>query len=502
MSSVAGQIIKGSLWLSGARAIVNALGWASTIVLARLLTPDDFGLVAIGTTIQAIIMAVTEMSLAQALVHHRAPDDDHLNTAWTLGFLRGLVIAAMLALAAHPLALLYEDPRLEWVIYAIAFGVFLGGLSNPRRVMLQRQLIFWQDFLLNVGMRLATVIVSIGVAVYYRNYWALILGGMAGQLVGLAISYMIMPFLPRFGLRHARELWSFSFWLTLGQTVNTINWRFDQLLIGKLLGRSELGYYSVGDNLAQMPTREATNPLRLTLFPAFSRISDDPARLRAAYQRAQGLITAMALPVGVGFALVAEPLVRVAMGDKWLPAVPIIQALSSIFAFQTFGSVVQPLAMSLGATKNLFHRDLWVFFVRLPIILTGLFFGGLPGLVVARMVSGTVSTIMNMELVRRLSGLGLRTQFGSNLRTLGAIAVMIVGVTACRRLAFTAAHPGPLYLISEVVILAATGAILYLGSHWLFWRLQGYPQGPEKEVRDLLGQALARLRRPQPLRSR
>ena len=159
----------GSAWITGARVTINAIGFISTIVLARILTPADFGLVALGTSFLAIITAVTDMSLTQALVHHRAPQDDHFHTAWTLNACRGLALAAAMCAAGRPLAALYDEPRLEWLLYALALSVVIGGLTNPRIVMLSKKLIFWQDFLLSVSERLVAVVVSITIALYVRS---------------------------------------------------------------------------------------------------------------------------------------------------------------------------------------------------------------------------------------------------------------------------------------------------------------------------------------------
>jgi len=477
--------------------ITNALGWISTIVLARLLTPDDFGLVAIGASIQAILLAVTELSLSQALIQHRAPEDDHIHTAWTLGLIRATALAVILALASYPLSVLYGDVRLNWVINTTAFSVFLTGFSNARIVLMQRQLIFWQDFLLGISGRLVSVIVAIAIAVIYHSFWALLLGGIAAQIVNVLLSYMVIPYRPRFSLRHTRQLWSFSVWLTLGQAMNTINWRADQLLVGHSLGKAELGYYSVGDNLAQMPTREATAPLRQTLFPAFSQISDDPDRLRAAYQRAQGLLTAAALPVGVGIALVAHPVVQLAMSEKWLPVVPVIQALSTVFALQTMGTMVQPLGMALGATKTLFKRDVHLFIVRLPIIITAMLVWGLPGLIMARVFTGLYGMLISMTLVRQLTDLSLPQQFGVNKRSLIAILIMAVGVSLAHRFLLPPGGDSVLLLLVQIFSRAAIGAVLYLGGSWLLWRLEGRPRGPEQEVADLLAKFIQRMKKRQ-----
>lgn len=144
----------------------------------------------------------------------------------------------------------------------------------------------------------------------------------------------------------------------MAQPVNTLNWRFDHLVIGYFLGNVPLGYYSVGDNLTASPTRAAITPVAQTLFPAMARLTGDVQHLRQAYQRAQSLMLAVALPLGCGFAIVAEPLVLLTMGEKWSHAITIIQLLAAIFALQTLSSAVQPLAMAMGQTRMLFNRDL------------------------------------------------------------------------------------------------------------------------------------------------
>jgi len=493
VSSVAGRMMRGSAWITGARVAINLIGFVSTLVLARILTPADFGLVALGTTILVIVTAVTDMSLAQALIHHQNPEDDHFHTAWTLNACRGLVLAALMAAAAHPLAALYTEPRLEGLIYALAFSVLVGGLTNPRIILLSKQLVFWQDFLLSVSERLVAVVVSIGVALYFRSYWALVAGAVAGQFAAVIISYAIVPFRPKMVWNRARELWSFSIWLTLGQAMNTINWRFDQLLIGHYLGRSILGAYAVGDNLAQIPTREAIAPLTHTLFPAFSRIADDKARLAAGYERAQGLVTAIALPVGVGFGLLAEPMVLAMMGEKWRAAIPIIQALSAVFALQTLGSLVQPLGMATGATRNLFQRDLLLFVLRLPVIIAAMLLWGLTGLIYARVATGLTAAFINMTLVRRLTGLTLTVQLLANLRSLTAVAVMAAGVIAIG-MQFNHLGAGLLDLLVELGVRAVAGAALYVATSLALWHVAGRPGGPEKEILTLISRAVLKIK--------
>lgn len=489
LENVAAKAAKGSMWISAARALVNLLGFVSMIVLARVLMPADFGLVAIGTTILAIVAAVTNLSLSQALVQHSEPTDAHFHTAWTLGAARGLLIAALFSCTAGLVADFFNDPRLGPIMHWLGFSVFLSGLANPRRIMLQKDLIFWQDFVLNVTQKLVTVIVSIAFALVYRNYWALIVGTIVGQVAYVVISYTALPFRPRPTIRHFRELWSFSVWLTLGQVINTINWRFDQLLIGKLLGRIDLGYYTVGDNLAQMPTREATLPLTQALYPAFSKMQGDLGRLRHSYLRAQALVTSIALPMGVGTALIARPAILLTMGSKWLPAVIVVEALASIFALQTLGTLAQPVGMALGRTKLLFRRDMQLFLIRLPVITAGLYLGGFKGIVFARVLTGLIAIGFNLGLIRQLIGLNISAQLVANGRGLAATAIMVIAVLLMEQLIPGFSNWHPYWQISATVTVAA---VAYIGSHGSLWITARRPPGPEREIVAVVGKIFDR----------
>lgn len=489
--SVRSRLAKGSAWIAGARLAVNALGLASTLILARLLTPEDFGLVAIATSILAIMNSATELSLTQALVQHRNPTADHFNAAWTLQVGRNLLLAVAFAIGSLPAATIFHEPRLIPLMMVLALTVFLRGLTNPRSIMMTRDLVFWQQFMLQVGSRTVGVAVSIAVALIYRSYWALVWGQVAAEIATVLISYTILPYMPKVQVKGMRDLFQFSVWLTLGQVINTINWRSDHLFIGGYLGRTALGLYTVGDNLAVMPTREVTTPLTQTLFPAFSRIADNPEHLPGVYQRAQGLVTAIALPAGVGTALIAYPLVLLVMGEKWLPAVMVIQCLASVFAFQTLGSLSQPLAMATGNTKLLFNRDLQGFLIRVPTIVVGMVLGGLTGVLLARILTGTLAIVLHMNVVRTITRLSFKDQLKVNFRAIGSVIAMAAALIGLNLIQSAWGTTNEI-LIARLVSLIATGAIVYVGTSWLLWRQAGYPDGSEAEIHRAVSRILFR----------
>lgn len=485
------------MWLTIARALTNLIALVSTLLLARILTPGDFGLVALAGTMLSVVSAVTEMSLAAALIHHPEPTDDHFHTAWTLNVVRAAFIGLAFCAAAFPIAEAYDDPRLRSVMIVMGLMTLLNGASNPKLVLFQRRLQFRQDVALNVSSKLAGLIAALGVAFIYRSYWALVVGSIAGQMVYILMSYWFMPYRPRLTWRRGRELWSFSIWLTLSQAVNQLNLKSDHLLIGTFLGRVSLGVYTVGDNLAGIATREATAPLTQTLFPAFTQLRDQPARLRHAYRAAQSLVTAAALPMAVGCALLAELLVRLTIGEKWLQAVIVIEVLSCVFGVQTLGSVVQPLALALGKTKAMFRRDVANLLIRLPAIVLGLYLGGLPGIVCARALTSGIGIVINMHLVRAFIGVPIRQQIAANWRALASVGAMAVVVWLLRDAVGTTGST--MRMLGVLVLLAAAGAAVYGTTTWLLWVLAGRPDGPERQVariRTQLADKARAFRRP------
>lgn len=487
------KLAKGVFWLASAKVIVNTLALCSTLILARLLTPEDFGLFSLALTILTIISALTELSMANALIHHKNPTDVHFNTAWTLNLTRASIVGLLFCVAAPITAWIYHEPKLTSIMLFLAASIVMTGLNNPKMVLMTRDLIFWQEFALTVSQKLVGFIVGVSIALIYKSYWALVGGMVASQFVGIIVSYIVIPFKPKFSFSHAKELWSFSIWLTLGQIVNTLNWKLDHLLIGSYLGMKPLGFYTVGDNLAAMPTRETIGPLETTLFPGFKQIVHDNERLKIAYKSAQSLITAIVLPIGVGVALIAHPLVLLAMGAKWLPVVQVIQVLSCVFALQTLSSPVHPLAMAKGETKLLFKRDLFSFVIRVPIIIAGMLIGGLLGIIYARAITGVIAIFINMHLVRRLIGTAIFAQIGANARSLASIVCMAIGVLC---LEYSIGRDGlPLQLALKIGALISVGALLYVASHFVLWQAAGKPNGPESEVLRMAGKFIGKIKR-------
>ncbi len=480
MEGVRKRLTVGAVWTAGGRIVSNLLGLVSTLALARLLTPADFGLVSLATIVLAIIAAITELSLSSALIQHKDPQPEHYDTAWTLNTLRGAAIAVLLAAAAYPFAWAYKDDRLTGIMFAFGAGALISGLVNPRLVDFRRRLSFHQEIYADVISKVVGLVISVVIALLFHTYWALVIGTLASQAIGVIMSYVLIPHVPRVSIAHWRSFFSFSGWAALSSGLNELNWRADQLALGAVLGAGPLGQYTLGDKLASLPVRESTAPIANVLFPAYARLQDDPERLRHGFLRTQGLLVATALPVGVGFALVAEPFISMVLGPTWTPAALVAQVLSTVFAAHAFSMATTPLAMALGRTRILFLRDLALISLRYPLIFAGLFLGGLVGLLVARCISGTLGILTDIFLARRLTGVTARTQLLASWRAIAATLVMAACVWGIG-LAVTGRSAA-----LQLAIMIPVGAVSYLGTSLALWLASGKPAGPEREALGLL----------------
>lgn len=492
--SARAKVAKGATWLAAARFAVNALGLLSSLILARVLVPEDFGLVALAMSFLAITNSLTDLSLSNALISHPAPVSAHYDTAWSLGLCRGLLVAAAFAALGWIVAPLFGDPRLVDVMFALSLTIILSGLTNPRAIMLTKDLIFWQQFMLQVSQKIVGFVVSVAIALTYHSYWALVLGALAGQFAGTILSYSVLPYRPRLRFSGFSELFTFSSWMSLSAMLNTFNWRLDHFLIGGYIGQADLGYYTMGDTIASLPTRETAAPLVSTMFPALSRLAHSPERLAYAYIRAQSLITAVTLPAGVGMALISEPLVHLVLGPKWAPSILVVQALGAVFAFQAMAILAPPVAMATNQTRLLFIRALQGFLIRVPLVLFGLWYAGFAGIIYSRCVSGLIGIGQNMQIVKAVCGLPYRAQIAASIRSVLSTIAMGAAILALANPHIKQGE-GALELISCIASMVLIGVSSYAFTHFMLWLAQSRPQGPETEILSALSTLVPYMRR-------
>ena len=209
-ASIGEQVVSSSLWMGGWRWSARLIGLATTVVLARLLLPEDFGILATSVIVITFFTMMIDLGTDNYLVRHQAPDREDYDTGWTLRLIVISIASASVFLAAQPGADFFDDQRLVDILRLLAVAGLLGGFTNIGLTMYRRDLQF-----IGITQRLTSSAVTIVLAYWLRNYWALVIGEIVFMLVGLVLSYALHPYRPRFTLSRFHLQWDFSKWIVV-----------------------------------------------------------------------------------------------------------------------------------------------------------------------------------------------------------------------------------------------------------------------------------------------
>lgn len=473
---LSGRVARGASMLvlaNLAARVIAALGLAA---LARLLSPDDYGLMAMALVVVGFADMLTNLQFANALIREPALEDSHFDCAFTLTLLRGLLAGAALHLSAEPVAALMGAQELEAPLRWMALIPVLDGLRNPRLAAYARAVDFRPEIATEIGAKLVGAAVSVALAAALGDFRALVGGALAASATAVAISHAAAPARLRLSLRHARAFFSFGGWMTAAGAVNFVNYKSDVMLIGAQLGAPALGRYAMGEQIAAMATHQLAYPLTRAVYPGLAAVVGDAARLRAAHGKAQAVILAALAPIGVGAALAAPEIMRVVAGPQWSDAVPVLQALAPVMAFGMTGAAAQAVAMAAGDTRSIFRVSCVNLAVRLPAVLVGLWAFGLPGVLAARVLSGFAAAVGMLRLATRQTGEPVWAPLRAGWRTLLSCGAMALAVGSA-----APTHDGSLgAAAAALAVKVALGASVYGLCHVGLWAATGRPDGAER----------------------
>jgi len=328
VSTVNHKIAIGAIWSLITRLTIKLLGFISTMILARILFPEDFGLIALTMTMVALFEIFSSFSFDINIIQKDNVTDDTLNSAWTCKVISGLILAVLLFVCSGLLADFFNDERLDLLISVIALLPLLKGFENIGFVLFRKELDLKKEFTLEVVAKITSFVVTISAAFILRSYWALVIGMFTNSLVRVILSYVMHSYRPRPSLVEARELFAFSKWLLLNNLLIFFNHKITDLVIGRQADASELGYYSLAYEVSNLPTTELVFPLSRAVFPGYAKLKNDLEALKNSFLKFTSLIVYVASPICFGMAATANELVVVLLGDRWNNITPMISLLA------------------------------------------------------------------------------------------------------------------------------------------------------------------------------
>jgi PST family polysaccharide transporter/lipopolysaccharide exporter len=475
------RTVRSGVWETGMNVGTRLLQLVSILVLARLLSPRDFGLMGIVLLTVAALNRFSRLGVNQALIQHEDDDvDQYLDTAWGIQLVRGVLIAGLLVAGAPLIATVFGEPRVTPLVRLVAISPLLLAVRNPGIVYFEKSLNFHLKFRYRLAGSLVETAVAVGYALVSPDVLALVYSYLAADATRAVLSYVLHDYRPRptLDLAQARELLGYGKWITANNVITFLLEEGDDAVVGWALSASALGFYRIAYRVGTAPATEVTRTISNVVFSAYSKLQDDAERLRRTFLRTLRLIGVAAFPMAVGIVVVAPVFVETVLGEEWLPAVTVMQLL-------TIYGAVTALTVVFGQLWKAIGRPGLV--AKVSVLRLGLLGVAIYPAAVRFGVEGVAAAVVGANLLAvpiafHVSKRIIDFHYRDAARELGypVVASLVMGaaVFAVRR------GYQPAFRPLELVVLIGTGVAAYVALLGLFDEL--FDWGLSRNVRSVL----------------
>ncbi len=467
---------------SGVGKLLSVL---TTILMARLLTPSDYGLMALASVVIGLVGFFNEVGLGAAIVQKPAPSDAELKSCFVLSLGLSSLLAGVTAVLAWPAAVFYGAPELQKIITVLGCTFVLGGLNTVPVALLRKSLRFRPLVQIGVVSALVNSAVALTCAFAGLGVWSLVAGGVAGQLNTTIQLMRTSNWRPRgqLELRAGLELMRYGLSVTYSRVLWYVYSNADKAIIGKLLGQHAVGVYDMAASLATLPTSQITGIVTNVSSPVFARLQHAHAELVATLLGLSRGVAYLTFPMLGGLCITAPDLVVVVLGEQWLGAVLPMQALCLLGLIRTVDPLLSQVLISTGNARILIrYTGLCALVMPLAVLLGG-WLDGMRGIAIAWLLAYPLLSLRLLGQVAAVIGLPLHDYYRNLAPVLAAVAMMAVVVEGAR---YATADWGA---GSRLALSIAVGGVSYLG-----WMIFVHRQGLADVRRFLLDLGVAERR--------
>lgn len=465
MSTLRTRTLSGLKWSGASQVFAQILKFGVSVLLARLLDPSSFGLMAMVTFFTGIAFLFVDLGLGSALVQREELTERHISTVFWVNLGVGLLLALVFALSAPLIANFYAEPKLTPLVLVCSILFPLNSLQIVQRNLIFRSIAFKKLFRVDVAASMAGGIAAVIAALQGLGVWALVIQQATVSLLSVIILWVFSPWRPKLLVdRQAlRDVWGFGGNLLGYQILNYGSRNIDNLMIGRFLGPQALGLYSRAYSLMLMPIAEVTSVFTRVMFPVMASIQNDLAMVRKIYLRAVRSIALITFPMMAGLVVAAEPFVITLLGESWRPMIPILQILSIGGMFQSISGTVGWIFTSQGRTDIIFRWGIVSLIVTLIAFVVGIQWGVIGVAACYVFASVVVLLVPSWYISGRIIGLSVGETIANLLPTLGCSIVMagivwLVGVVM----------PDTWHNAAQLFVQVSVGALTYWGlAHFL-----------------------------------
>lgn len=426
------RVARGMAWSTSAAVTLQVSRFAFGVVLARLLTPREWGIAAMALVFSALVLAIADFGLGAGLVQRPTISEEDRSTVFWASMAIGVVLAGAGIALSGTVASFFGEPAVRPLFAAVAAGFLLTAVVRVHAAILQREMAYRAIALRVMVATVAGGLVAVPVAVLGYGAWALVAQHLTNGFVTAVLLWVSVPWRPRliFSRRSLRGLGGFGLNVLGSKFIDYVNVNADKVLIGRVLGSSALGVYNIAYGLVLVPLIGLMVAVMDTLFPAFSRVQESSARVASAWLRASRSVVAIVAPAALGLVLVAPDFVRVVLGERWSESIPIVQVMALaavVHAATALGAVV---LTSIDRTATVLRFSIGEVALVLTAIGVGLRWGAV-GVAAGYALATAVARSVLVLLTARALGVAMRwflRGFRGVAQAVAAMAIVVAGV--------------------------------------------------------------------------
>ena len=351
------KVLKSAGLLLGIQVVQRGLGIISTLILARLLAPEHFGIIALVTIALQFFELLVETGNQQYIVQKETLDDEDLNTAWSMDILIKSSIAVLVIASAPALARWFEEPLLTAALSVAALALPIRALKSPGMMRLAREINYRPLFRLTLWQKGLSFLTVISIAFIHPSHWAIIAGNLVSAAILAAGSYKVDHHRPRWTLSRFRQQWGFSQWLLMRGIVGFTRSQIDNLLVSRFFGTSQLGGYNLVREVSLLPALSAIIPMSEPLLAAIAESKSSAAALAYRVRLSLALMISLLAPITTFMYLYPELIIRVLLGSQWTEVAPLLRPFSLFFLTFCLFALISDAIIAQGRVKMLFWFD-------------------------------------------------------------------------------------------------------------------------------------------------
>ena len=451
------KVFSNLLWRFAERSGAQLVSFIVSIVLARILSPEDYGTIALVTVFTAILQVFVDSGLGTALIQKKDADDLDFSSVFYFNIAICFLLYMCIFMLAPYIANFYGDKTLATVVRILSLTIIVFGIKGIQQAYVSKNMLFKKFFFSTICGTIFSAFLGIGMAYLGFGVWALVAQQLSNSVIDTLILWVTVKWRPKkeFSMNRLKTLFSFGWKLLVSSLLDTIYNNLRNLIIGKMYSPADLAYYNQGDKFPKLIVTNINTSIDSVLLPAMSNAQDDKERVKQITRRAIKTSTYVMAPLMMGLAFCAEPVVRIVLTEKWLPCVPYLRIFCITYMFWPIHTANLNAINAMGRSDWFLRLEIVKKIVGISLLLSTMWFGVM-AMAYSLLLSSVISQIINSWPNRKLLSYGYLEQ----MRDFAPAILMSIGMGIC---VYCIGYL-PLSLISTFLIQIFAGIAIYISA--------------------------------------